>query len=893
MALPLIGPDGKRYYLGDPSELEQAIAAGYRPETPEAPQTLGEQAKATVGEGLQVAGTAAEGALRGFAPGLMGAALGGEKREAESPEDFARRKFDAEQMDKRRKEHPVASFGGELAGIVASPLSKIQPAVASSLGASSAVGRIGANIAGGAVEGSLYGAGNAVDEAALGNVEVTAEKLIAGAGLGALLGGGGGGLGTALGEGFKAAAPLAARAAKEFAPGLENFANRRWLKAAGGIQSDIKKIPQEQHGAVAAEIKAALSPDGQLVPRSLDDAAEALGAEREALADGLLKSAGLADAPFKPGMARDEALEALEAGFKAANGRKLAVIDLAEAAGAKMNLGSLARRLDEFEGGLSPIKQEAISADLAAVRRALEKYEAKGSGGFRAMDEFRVDVASKAKWEKHLFGADLKQQLAGIVRDEVDGQLGRLVGPELAQQFASAKQALGAFFSAEKALKRKEATGADALAAIIEKLGLKQAPEARRLSALNHAAALMKHGQERELGNRWISASDYLAGIGAGVGRISAGDPFGALQGLAVAVGHKVMREKGSGIAAALADRLSKSPQLKLAAQSFSQKAQQAMPSLGQYAGPLAQAIAHSPVMGLATHLVMAETNPDYAETAARAGFLPETAEEAGHAAAKATALVGVAAALKETGDAIAKGVDKVFKASGRARGANTTSRQDFGTRRMRIQGAEAHKRRMDEIAQLAANPEALVERVTNNIQSLGDYAPGLVAASTAVAHRAVAYLSQQIQRPPKPGPLASEWVFPKADLFVFSKKLETVEEPLSVLEHAAAGTLTKDQIQALQTVYPAVYGQIRDTALEKLSESPKGVPYKARLMLSLLTGVDPDGTLGKSVSLNQQVFAARQEQQQPPPPSDSGESTLARAWATPEQRREMRRDET
>src|SRR5690242_21082871 len=107
------------------------------------------------------------------------------------------------------------------------------------------------------------------------------------------------------------------------------------------------------------------------------------------------------------------------------------------------------------------------------------------------------------------------------------------------------------------------------------------------------------------------------------------------------------------------------------------------------------QAIGKSPEVGLATHVVMAQTNPDYRAKAKQAGFLPETMQEAGHAAAKAVGLVGVAAALKDTDDAIDRGLQKVMKGSGKAKAPDATSTQDFGSKRMR-RGGGGHQKRID-----------------------------------------------------------------------------------------------------------------------------------------------------------------------------------------------------
>lgn len=939
MAVNLVGPDGKEYTLPDDARLQEAIAAGYRP--------LGEEGR-TFGESLTGLGTdlregvvtAAEGVLRGGTAGLSDPLLKAAGYTGATPEAEA---FNLGEMNRRKEEMPIVAGASELTGIIASPLSKISAGVAGGLGATTAVGRIGTGIVGGAVEGGLFGAGNAISEATLGNSDLTAEKLIAGAGLGMALGGVGGGFGHALDEGIKLAGPMVSKGLLGLSPRLKEFADQRWLKAAGGIQGDIKKIPEGERLAVADVLRRASNKIG-----GIDD--ELVGAELEASAGRALKAAGLDDLALllKPGIDREAAIEALESGFRGANAKKLAVLDAAESAGAGMNLDVLAKRLDDFEGGLSPIKLEAVSGDLAAARRALRKYgwvppeappragtvalpragetlvgdlDAFGKplvsarrtivgdvdefgkpiagaqtgaltmaapkskqGAFRALDEFRQDMQGKAKWESDQWGADLKRQLAGIVRDEVDSQLAPQVGQKLAKDFLDAKAALGAMAEAEKALRKKSATAADAIQAAASR-----APAAERdveaFVAANRAAGLLKGGRDREL-NRFISPSDYGVGI---AGALLAGGPGAALAGVPAAIAHKLVREHGAGAVAKLADAISRNPSLKLAAVSFAQKVPSVSTHFGEYGPPLALAIGQSPAVGLAHHIINAEANPDYAEKAAAAGFLSETPEEVGHVASKTAGLLGIAAALKGTDDAIDAGIRKVFRGRGEASTPNVTGSQDFGTRRMR-RSEGGHERRMNEVAELAANPEALLERVTKNLGATGDAAPGVAAAATAVAHRAVTYLASQIQKPPKAGPLAREWKFNDTELFIFSKKLEAVEEPLSVLEYAAAGTLTKDQVEAVKVVYPTVYAQMRDKALEAMVSVPgKNVPYKARLAIHLLTGVDPDGSV-KSTATNQQAMMteAGRPSEQMARGSGKSDMTLAKDMATPGQRREM-----
>ena len=159
----------------------------------------------------------------------------------------------------------------------------------------------------------------------------------------------------------------------------------------------------------------------------------------------------------------------------------------------------------------------------------------------------------------------------------------------------------------------------------------------------------------------------------------------------------------------------------------------------------------------------------------------------------------------------------------------------------------------------------------------------------TRAAHAAVAFLAKESEEPPKAGPLAAAWVPSEAERHRFAQMLETVESPMSVLEHAASGTLVPDQMRALQAVYPQLAAQVREMAMEKLTEPPKSIPYRARLMLSMITGLDVDGTMGAGIALNQQAIASAYAKPGNMSQSDPNPSklTLGQRTATQEQKRE------
>ncbi len=114
----------------------------------------------------------------------------------------------------------------------------------------------------------------------------------------------------------------------------------------------------------------------------------------------------------------------------------------------------------------------------------------------------------------------------------------------------------------------------------------------------------------------------------------------------------------------------------------------------------------------------------------------------------------------------------------------------------------------------------------------------------------------------------------------------------MSVMRSAASGTLTETKLEALKAVYPSLYRQMSDAALERVASNPKGVSYPAKMMLSMLTGVDVDGTLSQSAITSNQaaIRATKVDRANAPPQSGApkSEMTLAQRMATPDQRREL-----
>jgi hypothetical protein len=159
--------------------------------------------------------------------------------------------------------------------------------------------------------------------------------------------------------------------------------------------------------------------------------------------------------------------------------------------------------------------------------------------------------------------------------------------------------------------------------------------------------------------------------------------------------------------------------------------------------------------------------------------------------------------------------------------------------RQQRIQG----ERRQMAIETMTAQPQALQSELASLYAGISGSAPNTAKLAAGTSQRALDYLLGQL--PPQPeryGVLDSpaERLSP-SEAVTFNRKAAAVEEPWSLLGHVADGELTTDQVEAVAAVYPGLLEDIRAQALDEvmsLQEADKTLPYETAGQLSTLTGV-------------------------------------------------------
>jgi hypothetical protein len=168
-------------------------------------------------------------------------------------------------------------------------------------------------------------------------------------------------------------------------------------------------------------------------------------------------------------------------------------------------------------------------------------------------------------------------------------------------------------------------------------------------------------------------------------------------------------------------------------------------------------------------------------------------------------------------------------------------------------------------VSRLAGDPNEVAAEMGPATVHLRAAAPSVAGSVIAGAARAAAYLravAPPVSRPTG-APRDVQMVDPFA-LDAWARKADAVSDPPAALDRAAAGTLTRGEAEALQAVYPKLWGEFQEQIMVEVgSRARDGRPlsFKARNALGTIGGVAADD------SLRPADFATIQASMAAPPP--------------------------
>jgi hypothetical protein len=174
------------------------------------------------------------------------------------------------------------------------------------------------------------------------------------------------------------------------------------------------------------------------------------------------------------------------------------------------------------------------------------------------------------------------------------------------------------------------------------------------------------------------------------------------------------------------------------------------------------------------------------------------------------------------------------------------------------VSGAEPGKgyaRRMEAVLRLSSDEETLADLLVAQTEGWQEHAPGTAISANATTVRALGHLRSVLPQAVSAGPLMPEIPPSASALAGFRRAWDAVDDPFVIMREATAGTLTSESVQAVQSVYPALYERMQAAVVNSLTENKgREVPYRQRMMLSTLLGQDMDGMMSGNFIVASQI---------------------------------------
>ena len=640
-------------------------------------------------------------------------------------------------------------------------------------------GRVGAGAlklgAAGAAEGAVYGGAAAANEAVLNGDEITAEKIVSGMGHGALFGG-------AVGGALGAAGPLASAAGNALIPKKETL---RKLAAEQSLRSITTS---------SAEVR-------KLAGKATGEAAEKrILATGEDLANAVFETGELKGQRVLTAGANPEEIAPRITAYKEEIGAKLAGVkkelsDQMAAAGKNPDVGELLARIKaEVTDPLTASKIPGTRSMARAVDRQLSVL-AEEQATRVAAAAGDMEAAQRAVPPPTFEQLDaIRQDLRKVFQPAPPSAGGQApLPPKSAEALQKAERTMSDF------LKEKAATA-------LQEAG--ENPNAynelnRQYNSFSQLDRIAGKQVSGELGRRTVSPSDHALGVTSFLGALASGNvgALGAMgYGAAATMANKMLRERGSSLAATMARR-----------------AAEMDGSIDHVASALAGAAEKTKPPALAAMFEGENLRESYERTANRVRELATPEIAAAHVE---KLIPEVAAQYPNVGMAVS--------------------------------------------SKLLAIYQQLQKRLPTSVPDVG-------ATLT---------------------PLAVKPRVTPTQMREFMSNVRGTLEPEKVIRDLGKGVVDRVAIEALKTAHPKTFQQLRTRVADEVEKRQTELPYKRRVMLSMVFDFVGDSSLdpGRLAALQQsarkltEIDKAIDAQAVKPKQGNPGVSKLGQSMALPGQ---------
>lgn len=150
-----------------------------------------------------------------------------------------------------------------------------------------------------------------------------------------------------------------------------------------------------------------------------------------------------------------------------------------------------------------------------------------------------------------------------------------------------------------------------------------------------------------------------------------------------------------------------------------------------------------------------------------------------------------------------------------------------------------------DHVNKYAANPSGYIDHITDVTGEIQKVAPKIADALTNTTTQGLQFLAGKLPQNPHYGDMMNahvvKWEPSDTEKAQFMRYARAVTNPMTVFADMANNRITHEAVESLKTVYPKLYNQAVSKISENLSEIEKQIPFQKRIQLSTFLGMPVD----------------------------------------------------
>lgn len=167
---------------------------------------------------------------------------------------------------------------------------------------------------------------------------------------------------------------------------------------------------------------------------------------------------------------------------------------------------------------------------------------------------------------------------------------------------------------------------------------------------------------------------------------------------------------------------------------------------------------------------------------------------------------------------------------------------------RRRMDARKEYEQRAASVREYALNRPALETKLSQSVAPIADTAPMAANSAIATALRAQDYLQTHLPTNDLPSTMFGHAPrTSKMEAEKWLRRARAIDDPTTVLDDLGKGKLSRDAVHAIKNVYPAIYADMQQQVMDEvldMREMGKQLPYRDRMQLGILFEVPVDPTL-------------------------------------------------